>query len=131
MGCSKDPEDGSHSALEMLEDFDETSSTRPRAVTGESRKSTAGPSPLANHVESSIKEMPSSTLSSTSPFQDPSSSRPSTAQDPSLSSHTTAEDTSSTSSVPLDPTAHHERSSSPSLPAGDISKPIEAGASLE
>ncbi len=132
MGCSKDlSEDGSHSALKMLEDFDETSSSLPRAVTGESRKSVAVPSLLVNHVESSTKEVPSSALSSTSPFQDPSGSRPSTAQEPSLSLHTTAEDTSSISSVPLDLTAHHERSSSASLPAGDISKPIEAGTSLE
>ncbi|SJL10633.1 uncharacterized protein ARMOST_14024 [Armillaria ostoyae] len=140
-------------------EFDfEPSSSRPRADTGESRNSPAVPSPLANHVENSNEEVPSSTLSSTSPFADPSSSRPSTAQEPSPSSHTPAEDTSSTSSIPPDPTAHHEGPSSssiaaentsstlstppgssaepsegpssPSLLAGDTSKPIEAAPPL-
>ncbi|KAK0447047.1 hypothetical protein EV421DRAFT_1901169 [Armillaria borealis] len=120
--CSKDlPEVGSHSALKMLEDF-ELSSSRPRADTAESRNSPAVPSPLANHVENSNEEVPSRTLSSASP------------------SRTPAEDTSSTSSVAPDPTAHHEipssssiaaeRPPSPSVLAGDTSKPIEAAPPL-
>ncbi|KAK0194585.1 hypothetical protein F5146DRAFT_998949 [Armillaria mellea] len=133
-------------------EFDfEPSSSRPRADTGESRNSPVVPSPLANHVENSTEQVPSDTLPPTSPFEDPSSSRPSTAQDPSPSAHTLAEDTSSTSSVVPDPTggpsssslaaentsstlstspgpsaAPSEGPSNASLPTGDTSKLIEA-----
>ncbi|KAK0484533.1 hypothetical protein IW261DRAFT_843311 [Armillaria novae-zelandiae] len=131
-------------------EFDfEPSSSRPRADTGESRNSPAVPSPLANHVETSNEEVLSNTPSS--PFEDPISSRPSTAPEPSSSSQPPAEDTSSTSSVMPDPSvasssssiagentstvlstppgpsaAPSEGPSSPSLPSGDILKPIEA-----
>ncbi|PBK63822.1 hypothetical protein ARMSODRAFT_527685 [Armillaria solidipes] len=115
-------------------EFDfEPSSSRPRADTGESRNSPAVPSPLANHVENSNEEVPSNTLSSASPFADPSSSRPSTAQEPSPSSHTLAEDTSSTSSIPPDPTAHHEGPSSSSIAAENTSSTLSTppGSSAE
>ncbi|KAK0205491.1 hypothetical protein DFS33DRAFT_1383404 [Desarmillaria ectypa] len=102
------------------------SSSRSRADTGESSNSPAVPSPLANNVETSNEEPPSDTLTSTSPFADPSRSRPSTAQKPSPSSHIPAEDTPSTSSTAQGPTEHPESPSNPSLPDGDTSKPVEA-----